>query len=901
MANFWERDTPATQDFWAKDTPIEPNKPTGFWSKDEAVKSQEPIDFSIPTERALRTSSVTPSQEPSTLEKIAGSVEVPAAIVGSLAGGLYGVVNKALRGQTTPENLGFEEGAQAVAPVTAPQTRGGQAALEAFGEFSDRYLTPLAGLNEIAALSRLAPVKGMPSTFQPREIPVVGEAIQGAETAGKAVVSPVVRGAKKLLAPSEETKLKQYNKVLDDFEAEAADAVTKGINVDEIKPYVLNKLGLPEERLAQAMSNTNRELPLPKSMAEAEAVSQIKKLGDYQEAGFLSKALQPIQTRLQQISENAANRLGRYEFNLHNNTQKYLSDVNPFLLDINRLDKPVADKIALDLFNGKFADVRNTLKEVNPAAVENFNKTESVLKNIYQELKDSGYKDLGQIESYFPRRINDLEKLYEALGVKSKGQIESLLENKAQQLKISREDLTDEQVADTVNKYLRGYGQKTGSGKPFFTKSRNISEVNEKILPFYSSPVDSLQTYIRSAVNNIEKNKFFGKNAVIDNGQKLNLDSSIGNFVAKDLAGSTQMADEVTALLRARFNMGERAPSKAVRAAKDIIYAATIANPKSALSQLADVGVSNFVNGSKNAIASLVGSKAVTVEDLGLAEISAELNTAKGTSKALNKLLQISGFKAIDKLGKETFINSSLSKARALAKNEQGLTQLRGKYGKVFGNEFDSFANDLKTGKITDNVKYYLFSELADVQPVTLSQLPRYYLENPNGRMLYALKSFTIKQMDVMKKYIYDEYKRGNKKQAVKNAAAFITLVGGANTAVDELKKVIETKSISPDDISEDFAFNVLKLLGGSKFVYDKYITQGKWGEAALKTVAPPLDIITAPVEDAIGFLSGKENYTYKTPRRLPLVGWAIYNWFGGGLEKYEQEKQNKQYKAAGF
>jgi hypothetical protein len=307
--------------------------------------------------------------------------------------------------------------------------------------------------------------------------------------------------------------------------------------------------------------------------------------------------------------------------------------------------------------------------------------------------------------------------------------------------------------------------------------------------------------------------------------------------------------------------------------------------------------MSAFVNGSRNTIASLLKTNEVTVQDLGLADIAAELSTAEGTSKALNNLLSISQFKRIDRLGKNTFINAALSKARKMSESDTGVNALRNRYGKVFGEEFDSFANDLKSKKITDNVKYYLFNELAEVQPINLSQMPKMYLENPNGRVLYALKSFTIKQLDVMKKHIYDEYKAGNKGRAVKNAAAYVALIGGANTSVDQFQKIMEGKEINVDDIPEEFAFNVLKLFGGSKFLYDKYLQQGKFGEAAIRTVAPPLDVITAPIEDAIGYLSGKEDYKYKTPKKLPLIGWALHNWFGGGLEKYNTEQENKLYK----
>lgn len=898
MANFWEQDPVATADFWAKDNVVQQPKSTDFWSKDEVIKSQEPIDFSIPTERALRTSSVTPTQEPSALSQLTyGAAEVPTAIAGSIVGGLGGVVNRVLRGTASLDNTGFEEGAQYVAPVTAPQTEAGRAALENFGEFSDRYLTPLGGMGELGALARLRPVSGMPSTFRASELPVVGKTLERAGQVAESVTAPIVENIKGTFQKSPEAKAKQYNQVIDNYELEAADAMSKGMAIDDIKPFVLSKLGIPEQRLTQATNYLKRNVEIPATMEEANLVSRIKAAGEYKDPSVMSKILQPIQSRLQTIAEPVANRLGKYEFNLHTNTAKYIDEATPFLTSLNRLDKPVAEKISLDLYNGNFDNVRSTLQQTDPALISAFNKTESVLKDIYQQLVDSGYKDLAKIENYFPRRIKDLDGLYKELGVPAKGKIETLLNDKANKLNISRTELTDEQVADAVNKYLRGYGQKTSSGKPYFTKSRNIDQVDPRILPYYDNPATSFQNYVRSAVNNIEKNKFFGKSAVVDAGQKLNIDSSIGNFIAQDIGGTSPAADEISALLKARFSLGEQSPNAIVKAAKNIMYSSTIANFKSSVSQIADLGMSAFVNGSRNSIAAMLKSKEVTMHDLGLAEASAELSTAEGTSKALNSLLTISQFKRIDKLGKETFINAALSKARKMSQSETGTNALKNRYGKVFGEEFNSFTNDLKSGKITDNVKYYLFNELAEVQPINLSQMPKMYLENPNGRVLYALKSFTIKQLDVMKKHIYDQYKAGNKGRAVKNAAAYVALIGGANTSADQFKKIMEGKEINVDDLPQEFAFNVLKLFGGSKFLYDKYLQQGKFGEAAIKTIAPPLDVLTAPVEDAIGYLSGKENYQYKTPKKLPLVGWAIYNWFGGGLEKYNTEQENKLYK----
>jgi len=704
--------------------------------------------------------------------------------------------------------------------------------------------------------------------------------------------------SRKEVAPKE---IKSSNDLLDKFEIETAVALKNGMPQEDAKLFAMRKLGADETKLNQSAINTNRNINTPKTAGEINALANYKKISEYKDPRFISKALEPITSRLKNISEEAANRLRRFEFNVHTNTQKYLDSVNPFMQVLKQLPKQESKQITLDLYNGNFANVRSTLNRINPSATAAFNQTENTLKQLYTELKNSGF-EINQVDNYFPRGKPDLDGLYKQLGIKQKSQIEQLLDNKANKLNVNRADLSDDDVADTLNNYLRGYGnQSLQLGKPSFTKSRTIETINESILPYYKDPIDTLQGTIRTAVNNIEKRNFFGKNAAITEGRKLDIDKSIGNLIKENNPGeglTGQMADEVKSILRARFNSGETAPSAGIQWAKDIIYLTTLTNPKSAVTQLGDLGMSAVVNGNANTIANILKTKAATVKDLGLEDVAAEMGTVRGTSKILNAALTISGFKRMDRLGKETLINSSLNKARSMAKSDTGIKALNNKYGTVFGNEFDSFVNDLKSGKITDNVKYYMFNELADVQPITLSELPRFYLENPNGRVLYALKSFTIKQLDVMKKRIYDEWKNGNKKTALKNATAYVTIMGTANTGADQIKKLMEGKEVRLEDIPDEFAFNVLKMFGGSEYLYNNYLSKGKFGEAIIETVAPPLDLITNVFEDAVKVLSSDDEIEIaklKTTRQIPFAGWAIYNFFGGGLEKYEERKYKER------
>ena len=158
---------------------------------------------------------------------------------------------------------------------------------------------------------------------------------------------------------------------------------------------------------------------------------------------------------------------------------------------------------------------------------------------------------------------------------------------------------------------------------------------------------------------------------------------------------------------------------------------------------------------------------------MGLDEVSKEMaeGGARKTSILLNKMMGASQFKRLDRLGKETFINAAFKNAKPqLVKTEKGLAKFKKKIGNTYGKETDALIADLDAGIMSDKVKFYLFNQLSDVQPVTLSEFPQAYLDNPNHRILYMLKSFTLKQLDLVRREVIKEFAKGNKKEAIKQA-----------------------------------------------------------------------------------------------------------------------------------
>ena len=65
--------------------------------------------------------------------------------------------------------------------------------------------------------------------------------------------------------------------------------------------------------------------------------------------------------------------------------------------------------------------------------------------------------------------------------------------------------------------------------------------------------------------------------------------------------------------------------------------------------------------------------------------------------------------------------------------------------------EQQSILNALKNNEVNSHIKRILFHKITQYQPITPSQMPRNYLMHPDARILYTLKTYQIKQLDVLR------------------------------------------------------------------------------------------------------------------------------------------------------
>lgn len=663
-------------------------------------------------------------------------------------------------------------------------------------------------------------------------------------------------------------------------------AILKEAGVD------LNKLGAAQKRL-------NVELEVsPQKIADKqleETIVNDSAVGRFTNSR-VDKVLGVLSTRIKAISEPVFGRIRKFELDTNLRTQQVMQDAEPFVRGLAELPQETRSTVARMLYNEDFDAARELMGR---GLADEFDMSVlPMLSKLGDDLLESGHS-FQKIDNYFPRLVKDLKGLQDSLGVEQKGMIGKAQRQYAAQKKISVDMITDEENAEIIDKLVRGYSFAPKDGKPAFVRNRKLT-LSDDQMQYYASPEESLSIYLRRAVNDLEKRKFLGKYKTNNSETGLvDMDNSIGDYVAAETkAGRIRQEDEVELIemLKSRFVGGEQSPNSVNATLRDLGYMGTIANPISAITQLGDIGTSGALNGFRNTVAGMFKSKDWKLIDLGIDEVSKELAEAgaRGTAKALNKLMDVSGFKAMDRWGKETLINAAYKNASKLAKTTKGREKLLKKFGNTYGDETKALLKDLEEGNRSATVRQFLFNELSDAQPISLSEFPQTYLDNPNGRILYMLKSFTLKQIDIVRRNVVQEYAKGNKKEAIKNATLLAGYLSTANTGTQVIKDLILGREVKAEDIPDRAMWSLLGVYGMNQYTVDKYWSNGDWKGAVFNQIAPATPIIDSALTLGEEIFEDDPDVS-KAVRGVPVVGNVVYNWFLGGAENYNERQEARR------
>jgi hypothetical protein len=431
---------------------------------------------------------------------------------------------------------------------------------------------------------------------------------------------------------------------------------------------------------------------------------------------------------------------------------------------------------------------------------------------------------------------------------------------------------------------LRGFDQAhINLSKPSNLKERQINLVTPELNKFYMDSDAALLRYIETVSDVIEARKAFG---VTEKGKGIGAaDDTIGHYVSR-LREQGKIRPDQENILRdiyqARFN--QKGTRGFVGLYKNVSYIDTMGSPISAITQIGDMAWALYKNGpietGKALWDATIRKSAIKKEDLGIERIAQEFSDSTKSARAVDWVFRHTGLNLIDNIGKEALVNSTLAKARKMAKDPKQAPALMKELKTTFGAETGALVRDLQTGRITENVKLHLFNTLCDFQPVALSEMPAMYLKSGNGRLFYMLKSYTLKMFDVYRRECFQKIKTpGTRLEGIKNLAKLSACLVMANATADVIKGVILGRDMDFESITED---NIARLFGVSKFAVWTARREGI-GTAIGKQILPPFKFADSLYKDITRAGDGKG---LETVQSAPMFGKLYYWWFGKGSQK---------------
>lgn len=609
-----------------------------------------------------------------------------------------------------------------------------------------------------------------------------------------------------------------------------------------------------------------------------------------------------LDTRIKNKSPEAYGVLQKYEFNIRNTPQKYKADVVPFLEQANKLlNADDQRRLTVFLNNGEFdtasaliADRGKATPEAVASTLQAFAQSQAVFQDLLATAQAAGI-ETGALDNYWHRQLDPRykEEFLNKIGREKKGPIWEAVSQKAEQLGIDPESMSLSDRADITNQVLRGVNFAADGGVPGQFKARGIT--NTQPFERYYLPYDkSALVYIDKTVRHIERKKLFGNG--VDNA------GSLGNAIerTREISGLTpQQEADLRDMFTDRFGKGEQPSGALIGGARAAMSVAYLGQFSDAITQVGDFALNPGRYGIADSLAGTFGKNEITVKDIGLEQLGQELQHTGKTAKLIDTVFKTSGFKKVVEAAQNSSLNTSIRALRRLSRTPEGQIILANKYGRAFEGEFPQMLDDLQNGRITDNTKLLALTELTGSQPITLSSMPQGYLANPNGRILYAMKSFAIKSFDLFRREAIGtfmdgrrQWAAGNKKEGkvlmqrgVRNllgiAAAYA--IGGAVT--NSAKDLLAGRETDPEELA---AGSLLGLVGLSRFDLQNLLKNGP-GDAVRDKLMPAYGF----GDEMFSFVaSGGEDDRIK--QRLPWVG-DLWYWHGDSGREREQKSRDRR------
>ena len=618
-----------------------------------------------------------------------------------------------------------------------------------------------------------------------------------------------------------------------------------------------------------------------------------------EEGIFNDNTLRPLISRVEEIGEGAGKRVAKRlnEFELEQNLLmgKHFRQVEPFLLSYRKMSK--SDRHLFDKYakNSEMPEAYDVLRRQDPNKIpgikDQFDQLRDALDDMHKLAMDNGL-EVPYRQNYLPRTVRDYKGLLDHLGANSP------LQRKIKESGAAKGSFEEREV---IREWLES--QFKGDGRPGFVQNRVIDKLDDDMLKFYGGFEATMQNYVRNLTYRVAKNRFVGTSP-----QKAGYEDDIIKLLQREKITEAD-SRELKRLVNVRLKGGEQTLNPGMRTFRDIVYLTSIGNPVSTVTQASEYLLNAHRHGLFNVgktTGQTLKGKGIRMEDLGLDDIAAEFAnpiTLSGAGKdeaaaaAINRSLRWTlgkvQFKRMDELMKEGNLNAAFAKAKNLVKDKRSKAyqDFAKEQAKYFGPETKKLIDAIKRGDAKDqNVKLYLYEQLAKTQPISLSEMPEQYLKMQNGRAFYFLKSFGLKQLETTRRDVLRKLASGNReevKEGMKQGIRLAGYFGGGITGTNLFKDWFLDRDPHAGEAAID---GILTLFGLSRYAAQKFASkQTTRREQALVDIwLPPK--VTEATEMIASTLQGDPSWDLME-KHIPIVGKIFSEWFGAAAERKKKRR----------
>ena len=552
----------------------------------------------------------------------------------------------------------------------------------------------------------------------------------------------------------------------------------------------------------------------------------------------------------------------------------------------------------------------------------------NTLDALAEELHAKGVQ-FGDLKEYWPTYVEQRQELAEYLGYAApKTQTGQMISDLVEKLKDKYKKASSDELRriaiDTINRQWHKYSE--GDQVAAFHQRGNY--FNAETSEFYSDPFEALARYFEGASRTLLMRTLTGRviPAENDGEASTNLDRAIEEYKNPERCGEfddkeTGVLGKAFALALSKKNPNWQALDNFARQMKRFVNRTSdqqsnfvrfwqrtnsflLGTPFSAMNQFQELAITEHLFGLKvtnDAIQEAVeeilndaeGTMGANLENINVQALQELIRYRENDflSKATELAHTISGFKGADVLLKNIEIKAALKNAKEQLTvgdaNDVRYQRFVRDFNKTFPAELYSdetryqIMDDIRNNNMTENVKFFLFNYISDIQPINSAEVPAgYNAAGAIGRLVYQYRTTPLRQLEFVVNDNIWGFKNLPLKDAVMNLIGYLMYFMAIGVPIAALQALLRGKK---PNLAEEALYSPFQLLMINEYTVNSIKQKGIF-KGLTTELSPSFRVGDDISKDLIRLVSGK-SYQGNSVKDVPIGGPLMYYWLLGGRE----------------